>query len=92
MQVALAISGFLTRARLHEALSGRHHAAPARRPGMIEGHALARDRLADQVGDQQPQERFALQRREADRRPRVVAKAPPRLPPRERRERRSEPV
>ena len=34
--------------------------------------ALAGDLLADEVADQQAQERLALQRREGDRRPRVL--------------------
>ena len=37
--------------------------------------ALARHLLADEVGDQQPQQRLALERREGDRRPRVARSA-----------------
>ena len=39
------------------------------------GEALARDLLADEVADQQAQQRLALQRREGDRRARVLASA-----------------
>ena len=37
------------------------------------GHALAGDLLADEVADQQPEQRVALQRREGDGRARVFA-------------------
>jgi hypothetical protein len=35
-------------------------------------HARDRDLLADEISDQESQQRFALERREADRRARVV--------------------